>query len=145
MTDDAPAPLRQEAPYPTELADLVSKLRYREGWSFSLVNRDRGQGSRGLTLAVRIECRDTYRPELPMRVYHYMIVPAAAYDRRSWQEWLFRQVLLVEQHECQEFFQIGDRRPYAPHHYPGADPYAVRETTDAERRLTYKGEVDDTI
>ena len=31
MTDDPP--MRQEAPYPAELADLVSKLRYRPGWT----------------------------------------------------------------------------------------------------------------
>ena len=36
MTDTLPVPpMRQEAPYPAELADLVSKLRYRPGWAFN--------------------------------------------------------------------------------------------------------------
>lgn len=119
--------MTQQALYPRELHDLVAKLSYRTNWEFILVRRDRGQGCKGLTLAIYIEAADTYRPERMIHIVHYMIVPAAAYDRRSWQRWLFDQILLVERHEAAEFFQIDGFRPYAPHHGPGNDPYIVFE------------------
>jgi hypothetical protein len=36
--------MRQYAPFPHTLADLVAKMRYRPGWTFSLddIERDRG-------------------------------------------------------------------------------------------------------
>ena len=71
-----------------------------------------------------------------MRVNHYFPVPAASYNRRSWQMWLFRRFLDVEQHEAAEFFQIGGHRPYAPNHGPGWDPYLITELSSVEDRET---------
>lgn len=147
--------MRQEAPYPDELADLVSKLRYRPGWHFRLDDIDRGQDSKGLTLVITTKGYDTYHPDRGenYRVNHYMLVPPAAYNRRSWQNWLFGQLLLVEKHECMEFFQLvtkGDgvrtpdfvERPFAPAHGPGNDPYLVLTYgTDLDRRTKFTGEV----
>lgn len=133
--------MAQSAPYPQALADMVAKLKYRPGWQFSLHNIDRGQGSAGLTLRILIECVDTYNPDQEMRVYHYMIVPAASYNERSWRRWLFEQLLLVERHEAAEFFQIDGVRPYAPNHGPGHDPYIIfEEGTRQEKRTSYLGE-----
>ena len=101
--------VQQVAPFPYELADLVSKLEYRPGWTFELSHDlDRGQGSRGLTLVIVSQGYDTYHPDRgeTYRVAHLMPVPPAAYDRRSWQRWLLEQLLLVERHEACEFFQI---------------------------------------
>lgn len=138
-------PMTQTAPYPVELADLVNKITYREGWEFYLSDRDRGQGSKGLTLRILIESVDTYNPTETIRVWHYMIVPAAAYDRRSWQRWLLDQILLVERHECCEFFQIDGKRPYAPNHGPGNDPYIIFDhATIQEARTDYLGNKRDT-
>ena len=158
MTDDPP--MRQEAPYPAELADLVSKLRYRPGWTFDLLDKDRGQCSKGLTLIITTWGVDSYHPERGdgYRVHHYMLVPPAAYDRRSWVNWLFEQLLLVERHECMEFFRFvtkGDfitargehvsehvLRPRAPAHAPGNDPYlALDHGTDTDRRTRFTGDV----
>jgi hypothetical protein len=134
----------QTAPYPDELAALVKSLKYKPRWEFALKDRDRGQGSKGLTLAIYIEEPDTYRPEEMMSVVHYMPVPPAAYDRRSWQRWLLEQVLLVERHEACEFFQIDGARPYAPNHAPGNDPYIVFDHATAEERATnYRGELEE--
>jgi hypothetical protein len=150
--------MRQEAPYPAVLADLVGCLRYKAGWRFSLADLDRGQGSKGLTLVINITGPDTYHPENRISVNHYMLVPPAAYDRRSWRRWLFDQVLLVELHEAMEFFVLVDmpgylgqdgkqyeltQRPYAPSHGPGNDPYMIREPdgTDLDRRTKFTGEV----
>ena len=150
--------LRQEAPFPHILAGLVARLAYKQGWTFRLVDLDRGQGSRGLTLVIRITGPDSYDPAREICVDHYMLVPPAAYDERSWRRWLFDQVLLVERHEAMEFFRlttpVGDDsldgalredRPFAPSHGPGNDPYLIREVgTDEDRRTSFRGEVSPT-
>jgi hypothetical protein len=136
-------PMRQEAPYPVALADLVDRLAYKAGWRFTLTDLDRGQGSQGLTLVIDVDTPDSYDPERTIRVAHYMVVPPAAFDERSWRRWLFDQILLVERHEACEFFTIAGDKPYAPSHGPGNDPYLVREVgTDEDRRTSFRGEVD---
>lgn len=131
-----------EAPWPSVLAEQVDRLTYKRGWTFSLEDVDRGQGSRGLTLCVLINTPDSYHPDQMRNVMHYMPVPPAAFDARSWCRWLFEQVLLVERHEACEFFQIDGERPYAPSHGPGNDPYLVREVgTELDRRTSFRGVV----
>jgi hypothetical protein len=135
--------MRQFAPDPFALSELVKNLKYKEGWTFELVDLDRGQGSEGLTLVIAVRCVDSYHPEHGpnFRVLHYMIVPAAAYDERAWRRWLLEQILLVETHEACEFFMIGDDRPYAPNHGPGRDPYTVLELgTYEDAHTTFRGE-----
>jgi hypothetical protein len=126
---------QQQAPYPQALAELVEKCALDPGWEIRLEELDRGQGSKGLTLVIRVTAFDTYHPDRgrTYRVLHYFPVPPASYERRSWQRWLFDRYVDVLTHEGAEMFQIGGDRPYAPHHYDGADPYVVWETTRAER------------
>lgn len=134
--------MRQYAPDPDELFALVKQVKYKPGWHFALERIDRGQDCVGLTLTINIRTPDTYDPERMISVNHYMIVPAAAYDERSWRRWLFEQILLVERHEAMEYFQVGGGRPYAPSHGPGNDPYLVREIgTDIDQRTSFLGEV----
>jgi hypothetical protein len=140
--------LRQEAPFPTVLGGLVSALRYKAGWRFYLADLDRGQGSQGLTLVINITGPDSYHPEREISVNHYMLVPPAAYNERSWLWWLFNQILLVEQHEAMEHFRFFEDEvpwfvcPYAPLHGPGNDPYLIQVTsTDVERRTSFRGEL----
>lgn len=124
--------MRQIAPDPELLRGLVEQLRYKEGWRTWLEDLNRGQGSEGLTLIIQRSGPDSYHPERELRVNHYMPVPPAAFDVRSWRRWLLEQFLLVERHEACEFFQIGGERPYAPSHGPGNDPYLVRELGTVE-------------
>lgn len=132
----------QEAPYPSVLEELVEALTYKEGWRFTLYHEDRGQGSEGLTFTVYTNTRDSYHPDQFMRVRHLFIVPAAAYDRRSWQRWLFDRLVDVETHEVMEFFQVNGERPYTPSHGPGNDPYLIREVgTELDQRTSFRGEV----
>jgi len=143
--------MHQTAPYPDPLKYLVDRLEYRRGWRFELADLDRGQGSKGLTLLITIHTMDSYDQDKRRSVVHYMLVPPAAYDARSWQRWLFDQCLLVERHECMEFFTIHDSpgsehsvKPYAPSHGPGNDPYLVREVgTDIDQRTSFRGELAD--
>jgi len=147
-------PMRQEAPYPYELVRLVDQLRLptRPGWRVYLADLDRGQGSKGLTLIIHVVAPDSYHPERMIHVNHYMIVPAAGYDMRSWRRWLFEQLRLVDLHELAEGFVIEEdhgnwtepTRPYAPSHGPGNDPYLVREVgTEVDVRTSFRGELND--
>lgn len=134
--------MEQHAPYPTVLDDLVRNIDYKAGWAFKLVHMNRGQGSEGLTLIITIVTPNSYNSDQMRRVHHYMIVPSAAYDERSWQHWVFSQILLVEQHEAMEFFQVMGQRPYPPSHGPGNDPYLIREVgTVTDARTSFTGEV----
>jgi|SRR5277367_675319 len=140
--------MRQIAPRPDSLYDLVERLIYRPGWRFSLTDIDRGQGSEGLTLIITTLGYNSYHVDdgESYRVNHYMIVPAASYDDRSWLRWLFEQCALVDRHEAMEFFALKTdddvTRPYAPSHGPGNDPYLVREVgTDVDQRTSFRGEV----
>lgn len=144
--------MQQQAPDPAELADLVRRTRYKAGWRFDLADLDRGQGSTGLTLTILRVGPDSYHPEETIAVRHLFPVPPAAYNRRSWQRWLFDQICLVEQHEAAEFFRLAapgkgdggedlEHRPYAPLHGPGNDPYLIAElATDEDRRTSFRGD-----
>jgi hypothetical protein len=138
--------MTQYAPWPHDLFDLVAELHYREhlGWQVDLVDMARDMdGDRpaagGLTLRVLRAGPDAYHPERQLRVYHLFPVPPAAFDRRSWQRWLFDTLGKVDDHERMEDFAVAGARPYAPSHGPGNDPYVVRELATAEDQRTSFG------
>jgi hypothetical protein len=157
--------MRQVAPYPHELAALVSALRYRRdrGWEVALeddLQRDRpgrhSGESRGLTLVVVREGPNSYHPEQVMRVAHYFAVPPATYNRASWLRWLFDQLGKVDEHERMEDFALVAQtltaldgspdeileRPFRPNHGPGWDPYLITVLgTQEDRRTSFTGEV----
>lgn len=123
------------------LQDLLNRLTYREGWKFDL-RRDyyRGQGSRGTTLIITVTAPNSVRPDETTTVNHYMLVPPASYNERSWRWWLFEQIGLVEQHERMEFFQLDGKAVYPPAHGPGNDPYLILDYgTDIDRRTSFRG------
>lgn len=142
--------MRQSAPDPEPLRELVAALRYRDGYRFSLTSDDydRGQGSKGLTLIINITGRNSYPPHGTVSVNHLFPVPPAAYDRRSWQRWLFDRIGDVDLHERCEWFGIADSpgsehvvKPYAPSHGPGNDPYLIREVGTVEDvETSFRGE-----
>lgn len=136
--------LKQVAPYPEALEKLVESCAYRPGWTLQLEDFERDPGSAGLTLVVTTCGYNAYHTDLgeTYRVNHFFPVPPATYDKRSWQRWLFEQLLLVERHEAMEFFQVDGVRPYAPSHGPGNDPYVVRELgTELDQKTRFTGEV----
>ena len=73
------------------LADLVAGLTYKPGWKFELQDVDRGQGCSGTTLMISATVPDSWNPDESVGFLHLMPVPAAAYNRESWQRWLLRQ------------------------------------------------------
>lgn len=128
--------IRQEAPWPQALFDLVESCELEPGWMVYInEDEDRGQGSRGMTLTILTQTFDTYHPDKgrTYRVRHLFPVPPAAYDSQSWRRWLFERYVDVLRHEAGEWFKIGGKRPYAPHHGPGNDPYITFEHGRAEQ------------
>jgi hypothetical protein len=162
--DEAPRLMRQVAPWPAALEELVKALRYRRdrGWEVYLdpdCQRDkpgRHSGeSRGPTLVVMREGPDSYHPERATRVAHYFAVPPATFNRQSWMAWLFDQLGLVDLHERMEDFVLEEtvtdlhgctarsfERPFAPNHGPGWSPYLITvERTSEDRRTSFRGEL----
>src|SRR5438105_4616360 len=138
--------MNQTAPWPHELVDLVESAELWLGWKVWLNDRVRdpadthGAEAKGLTLVFLTKGYDTDHPERCQiySVAHYFEVPAATYNRRSWQRWFFDQYAKVRLHEAMESFAIGEEHPYAATHGPGDDPYVVHDyATDEQRRTSF--------
>ena len=68
-------------------------------------------------------------------------MPPATYNHQSWLEWVRDRLLEVEAHETCEFMQVDGKRPFAPNHGPGWNPYVVRSLNTAEAaETTFRGE-----
>jgi hypothetical protein len=158
--------MRQYAPFPTLLADIVKATAYKSGWEFRLIDVERdhesvhGGSAGGLTLEVLARTDDAYKLGARRSVIHYFPVPAATYDERSWRRWVLDCLVKIETHEACEFFRlegpsyddgtiatrdIRTIRPFAPNHGPGRDPYTIFDyATDTDRRTSFRGEVKET-
>ncbi len=138
----------QKFPFPDELADIVSKIDYRPGWTFRLAHMSRDFDaagnciSEGLTVDITALQRNAYPPHEDRRTRFLFPVPPATYVRGDWERWLYDRLLDIERHEVMESMVVDGYRPFAPIHAPGHDPYFVRmETTDLLRRTQFTGEV----
>lgn len=109
------------------LAELVVRVSYKPGWTFTLEEISRGQGCEGLTLMIGATVRNSFGED-DVDVLHLMPVPPAAYDEATWRRWILEQILLVEKHEALEFFRVDGDQAFFPNHDPGKDPYAIVET-----------------
>jgi len=150
MSADQPSDPRiatQEFPYPHDLAAAVDELRYLPGWMIYLADEDRGQGCRGLTLNIHPNKPDAYKPTQHVGTRFLYPVPAAAFCRESWEEWIWARIEETEGHERAEWFRFGEaeRRPFKPAHLDGWDPGVVRSvvsetvvnTPNAGRLVTF--------
>jgi hypothetical protein len=107
------------------LAQLVKTVRCKPDWAFRL-HDDNG----ALRLVITVFGQDSYSEDDELRIAHLFPVPMATYNEKSWARWIFEQCRRVENHELGEWFRLGDRRPFAPLHGPGEDPYTVHEYRD---------------
>lgn len=152
----------QYAPWPHELAAAVEDLEYLDEWAFGLTTLDRDFAdvertlpiAGGLTFVIHVPCQDSYNPERYRPVTHYHPVPAATFNRAAWERWLFDRLMDTVRHEAAEWFRFAEetsteddeflvfRRPFAPTHGPGDDPYVLHEyASDEQRRTSFRGEL----
>ena len=159
----------QIAPWPIELEEAVLEFRYKPGWMFRLISdlaRDFepedhdhegpaiGHGTTLDIISLTYNSYRDYEAHQPpdYRVHHYKIVPPATFKRNAWERWILDQCIEIEIHEACEFarfvegqYPTGDdivRRPFAPLHGPGENPYVIHEySTDEQRRTSFRGEL----
>lgn len=138
----------QYAPWPDALAAAVAEFQYKEGWNFYLdvIDRDFDDEARkipiagGLTFKILVPCQDSYHPGRYRPVMHYHPVPAATYNRQSWERWIIDRVLDTECHESCEWARFGERRAFAATHGPGDNPYVLHEyASEVQRETSYRG------
>lgn len=127
----------QQAPWPTDLELAVDELHLSAGltgWRIWLGEADRGQRCSGLTLYIVPNNSDSYHPEQHAKTTFLYPVLAAAFNRESWEEWLWARIEETEGHERSEGFGFKEfrngeqviRRPFKPAHPDGWNPGVVR-------------------
>jgi hypothetical protein len=104
-----------------ELGGLVAHLAYKPGWTFKLA------GPLGRFLCVFARTPDSLNPSNERITQHQFEVPDDLPDARAFLRWTLERLLLVEQHEASEFFQISGHRPFFPHHQDEGSPYELVE------------------
>jgi len=164
MSDETARRMTQWAPWPEDLEAAVREFRYLEGWRFSLEDVDRDYAdpatrqipiAGGLTLIIFVPCMDSYHPERYRPVDHLHPVPAATFNRQSWERWLFDRLCDTLVHEAGEWSRfvsgsgsvadggvdVDVRRPFAALHGPGDNPYVVHSLASVEQyRTSWLGE-----
>jgi hypothetical protein len=103
-----------------DLAGFVASLTYKPGWVFKVG----GPRRRFLCVfATTTDASDRSRQRTTQHMFEHPPLPAPT---RELARWVFDCLLLCEQHECGEFFQVGDVRPFFPNHAEGS-PYELVE------------------
>ncbi len=121
----------QQAPWPTELEHAVDELLYLPGWRIFLTTDMDSQGVSGLWLGIVPNKPDSYHPERHANTVFPYPVPATAFNRESWEEWIWARIEETEGHERAEWFRfVGpdgvERRPFKPAHPDGWNPGVIR-------------------
>lgn len=132
--------MHQTAPYPDDLADLVSRAHGFDGWTFHLEDGTWDEGTvKGLRLIITIRHQNSYDHDEWRRTQFHYQVPITRWVRADWQRWIFDRCMDVWRHETGENLSFeyerptwdadGEaetrrvrERPFAPFHGPGRDP-----------------------
>lgn len=105
------------------LAGLVASLRYKPGWTFKV------GGPLGRYLCIFATTDDSQKPG-QRTTQHQFEIPDWDLDGRTPQRFVFDCLLLCELHEAGEFFQVGDTRPFFPHHQDEGSPYVLVDRSE---------------
>jgi hypothetical protein len=95
----------------TVLTDLLSRFRYKPGWSFNL---DCTFSTSRPNLLITLHGPDSVNGGLT-KVVHATPLPSFTPPER-WEDWLLETILKIETHEACEFFTVDDAAPYFPEH-----------------------------
>jgi hypothetical protein len=97
-------------------AALVASLRYKPGWTFKVA------GPLNRMLCVFARTPDSGDPTRLRTTQHQFPLPDL--EGTDLARWVFRCLLLCEQHEAGEFFAVNGFKPHYPHHQEGS-PYEL--------------------
>jgi len=95
-------------------------VSYKPGWSFKIA------GPEGRFLCVFATTTDSADHSRTRCTQHQFEMPVGL-DERQFIRWMFDRLLLCELHEAGEFFAVGGRRPFFPHHEDEGSPYELVE------------------
>lgn len=98
---------------PENAAAILRGISYKEGWSFEL--RELTPSVLGVTVVARVD--DVSRPEQV-----FVLSRTAPVLDGDVLGAAFNAVMLVEEHEAMERFQVGGRKQFDPHWPPDTDP-----------------------
>jgi hypothetical protein len=113
------------------LTALVKRITCKPGWSFALLD-----DKDALRLVITVVGRDSHDYGSRLAVQHLFPVPMATYNESTWRRWIFECCRGVENHELGEYFMVDGKRPFAPLHGPGENPYMVHEFRDLRAART---------
>ncbi|AYD86345.1 hypothetical protein SEA_FLARE16_70 [Mycobacterium phage Flare16] len=126
MTDQ----ITQVAPYPTELVELVRSAKFMPGWRFEIDQGFMYDGVTGLLMMIYVQIPDADNPETTTLIAYPHMVPAEVHTREGWKLWFWKRILDTLAHEAGEFLWIDGDRPFKPDHWPIADGYNGKFTTE---------------
>lgn len=103
-------------------AAFVASLRYKPGWKFKIGGPLNG------SLCIFATTPDSQNAARERTTQHMFALPMPC-PAPEFARWVFDCLLLCELHEAGEFFMVGDRRPFFPHHQEEGSPYELVDRT----------------
>lgn len=101
---------------------VVGRMAYKPGWSFKVA------GPGGHSLCVFARTVDSLHRDRQRTTQHQFVIPDDVLaDEAGFLRWVRDRLLLVEQHECCEFFTVDGRAPFWPNHEDEGSPYDLVE------------------
>ncbi len=90
------------------LERLLKQFIYKPGWKFEIDKRHQSFIIHAYTI-------DSDKPDSMIVINHVNTIPVWVHPKFDWVRWLHDMIVKTEIHECDEFFRIGDDKPFYPH------------------------------
>jgi hypothetical protein len=88
------------------LESLLGRFKYRPDWKFEIFDDQ-------LLIKATVISADNHKELIPLQFG--IGLPMYVRPDFDWTHWLFQQIMTVERHEVEEFFQIGGVKVFDPH------------------------------
>ena len=105
-------------------AAVVPTLTYKSGWRFKI------GGPLSGSMCVYATTVDSGHRDRQRTTQHQFVF-VEGQTRPEFVRWVFDCLLLCEQHETGEFFEVGGVAPMFPHHQDEGSPYDIVDRTEA--------------
>lgn len=100
---------------PATLAELVSRISYKPGWSFTLDHQDYVLQCDTLTLIIRAQVRDSRNLEQTVEFVMKRTIPEYLTTPSMFLKWVAYTLREAEIHEMREFFRFDGDLVDDPH------------------------------